>query len=269
MAFVTATSYDSAATRTGAVADGQDVPSELRADLRVVLSGTFHRDPDGLRSVHGTLAEQFQLLAPSGVNWVDGEAPFVRLPSEVDADATSIEAEHLAALRRADFMWLHCPNGYVGFSAAMEVGYANAIGIPVYSDSEPEEESIRGMVSVVPNPLSVPEHLVLRPGVGLAALQQYYERAASRRGWSDESARDTLLLLTEEVGELARAIRTSMGLARHASDGSAAIGEELADVQLYVVHLANVLGIDLANAVTVKERENERRHREGRADRAA
>ena len=37
------------------------------------------------------------------------------------------------------------------------------------------------------------------------------------------------------------------------------MGEELADVQLYLLHLANVMGLDLANAVTDKERKNAER----------
>ena len=68
-----------------------------------------------------------------------------------------------------------------------------------------------------------------------------------------------MLLLTEEVGELARAIRKRVGLAR--SGGSASDpAAELADVQLYVLHLANVIGVDLADAVAAKEQVNHARY---------
>jgi NTP pyrophosphatase (non-canonical NTP hydrolase) len=76
-----------------------------------------------------------------------------------------------------------------------------------------------------------------------------------------------MLLLTEEVGELARSVRHAVGLTRHGSSDVDNPAGELADVQLYVVHLANVLGIDLASAVTAKELENLRRF--GKASRAA
>jgi NTP pyrophosphatase (non-canonical NTP hydrolase) len=95
-----------------------------------------------------------------------------------------------------------------------------------------------------------------RPGEPLNALQTYYGRAAAARGWKSESPAECMLLLTEEVGELARSIRRFAGLSRHGADNSENAAEELADVQLYVVHLANVLGINLANAVTEKEAEN-------------
>jgi len=68
-----------------------------------------------------------------------------------------------------------------------------------------------------------------------------------------------MLLLTEEVGELARAVRVRLGVAR-AEATDADVGEELADVQLYLVHLANILSVDLASAVTRKEEKNVRRH---------
>jgi NTP pyrophosphatase (non-canonical NTP hydrolase) len=98
------------------------------------------------------------------------------------------------------------------------------------------------------------------PGRGIDRLQRYYRLAASRRGWDKESPRDALLLLTEELGELARAVRKLEGLDRnHDLDEIGNVGEELADLQLYIVHLANTLGLELANAVTTKEQVNARR----------
>ncbi|MDB5179865.1 MAG: MazG protein [Candidatus Saccharibacteria bacterium] len=73
-----------------------------------------------------------------------------------------------------------------------------------------------------------------------------------------ETAKDTMLLLMEELGELARAIRKHEGMSRdHEYDVE--LSEELADVQLYLVHLANQTGIDLGVAVTAKEEKNEAR----------
>ena len=41
----------------------------------------------------------------------------------------------------------------------------------------------------------------------LTELQQYYQQKAEERGFDDETAQDTLLLMIEELGELARAVR--------------------------------------------------------------
>ncbi len=67
-------------------------------------------------------------------------------------------------------------------------------------------------------------------------------------------------MLLEEVGELARVVRKASGLAREGGFPEADIGEEIADIQLYLVHLANVLGVNLAEAVTRKELVNAERH---------
>ena len=67
------------------------------------------------------------------------------------------------------------------------------------------------------------------------------------RGYSKEDAKDTLVLMLEEMGELARSIRKRAGLIRYGSYLDTDEGLELADVFLYVIHLANVLKIDLGS----------------------
>jgi NTP pyrophosphatase (non-canonical NTP hydrolase) len=144
----------------------------------------------------------------------------------------------------------------------MELGYARALGIPVFSVVKIADEVLGDGVTVVPGIEFIESaysdgaaHL----GGGLARLQSYYKTVAEHRGWARENARDTLLLLTEEIGELARAIRRAEGLSRHQADEHQDVGGELADVQLYVVHLANTLGLDLSRAVMAKERVNAER----------
>lgn len=231
--------------------------------ISVVLCGSFRRDPDQLRATHRVLSELYTVISPTDVSWIDSTAEFVRLPHEVELSTHEIERAHLRAMQCADFVWLHCPDGYVGTSAAMEIGYADAHGIPVLAAVKPADQTLADMVAVVDGgPGLATEHLAARPGNAIAGLQRYYHRAAARRGWADESARDTMLLLTEEFGELARAIRKESGLRRDGDFGSTNVAEELADIQLYLVHLANALGVDLADAVTSKEAVNARRFAE-------
>jgi NTP pyrophosphatase (non-canonical NTP hydrolase) len=89
------------------------------------------------------------------------------------------------------------------------------------------------------------------PSHTLLALQSYYVRAAEDRGWSQETPTATLELLKGEVEELEAAMEDG--------DDVNATALELADVQLYVVHLANVLGLDLSEAVREKEQINRAR----------
>jgi NTP pyrophosphatase (non-canonical NTP hydrolase) len=59
--------------------------------------------------------------------------------------------------------------------------------------------------------------------------------------------------MVEEVGELARALRKREKLMRHGPSHDVDEANELADVFLYVVHMANVLGLDLGRIVRDKE----------------
>lgn len=247
--------------------DAASAPSCDEA-LTAVLCGSFHRDLVGLRTAFASLSQRCELLSPRDVDFVDPTADFVRLRGQADEDAVAIEDRHLAALRQADFVWLHSPEGYVGTSAAMEIGEAAAVGIPILSSTPPLDPIVAAKVFVVESPAVVTAELletITDPGSGLNRLQRYYDVVARRRGWSDESARDTLLLLTEELGELARAVRRLEGMARHQADSAVdEVGAELADVQLYLVHLANGLGLDLSAAVTAKERVNASRFQQSR-----
>lgn len=249
--------------------DAEWVARQSRASMgdatrpRVVLCGSFRRDPASLQMSLARLRERFEVLAPRSVSFVDLDVDFVRLPDEANQSTREIELRHLEAISEADFVWLHAPDGYVGTSASMEIGHANALGIPVFTDVDLDDEMLASMTLRVSSIDSV-ELVVndtVKPGAGVDALQRYYRRTSERRGWGGESPRDTLLLMTEEFGELARAVRKSEGLARASEFVDTDVALELADVQLYLVHLANSLGIDLARAVTRKEQINDDRAR--------
>ena len=63
----------------------------------------------------------------------------------------AIEAWHLSAICQADFVMLHAPKGYVGLSAAMEIGFATAQERPVFLRIAPQDIALRGLVKVVPS----------------------------------------------------------------------------------------------------------------------
>jgi NTP pyrophosphatase (non-canonical NTP hydrolase) len=142
---------------------------------------------------------------------------------------------------------------------AMAVGIAHAMGIPAFCSTELTDLALRTLVTVVPDlesAVRLTTSAEVQPRCPVVTpFQRYYDRIARFRGYATESARDCLLLLTEEVGELARAIRKVEGLVRHGVYPNEP-AHELADVFLYTIHLANILGIDLARSVEEKECEN-------------
>ena len=248
-------------------ASSHEIPSDAVAQsgaLKVVLCGSFRRDELGLRRVFAELTHRYDLLSPVGLDFVDPSAEFVRLGHEVHRGAREIEDAHLGAISNADFVWLHAPDGYVGTSAALELGHARALGVPVFCSDAPVDEMLREYVRVVDSVEQIPGIIESEPGRGLEGLQAHYARAAARRGWAYESPAETMMLLTEEMGELARAVRKTQSLSRHHAYTGGSAADELADVQLYLVHLANVLGIDIAAAVTAKEAVNRDRFESSR-----
>ena len=92
----------------------------------------------------------------------------------------------------------------------------------------------------------------------LAQLQQYQTDICKARGWDQTSSLETFLLFTEEVGELAKAIRNRLAL--YVEEGKAQqaeeLSEEFADVFSYLMELANQFDIDLETAYRKKEAKN-------------
>ena len=109
------------------------------------------------------------------------------------------------------------------------------------------------------------------PLLNLTPLQAQLRAFAQARGWEPHhTPRNLLLALVGEVGELAEILqwRSDAGLATLAQDNPAEwvhLGEELADVQIYLARLADVLGVDMTAAVTDKLAKNARKYPEPQA----
>jgi len=217
-----------------------------------VLCGSFRRDPEALRREFSELQEAgCQVLSPADVDFIDEVEGFVYGKSDLGRSIGEVELLHLRAMEKADLVWLHCPGGYVGTSAALEIGHAQALGLRIFASEPPEDVTLRELVQFRGSPRAalrtVEADIGDAPSRALTSLQAYYARAAHQRGWSDETADLSVELLRGEINELEEAM---------AEKGMPEAALELADVQLYVVHLANVLGIDLGDAVQTKEKIN-------------
>ena len=236
----------------------QTSPISPIEQYQVVLSGSYRKDFQALRAVYEELLDLgCNVLSPSNVipeREVDG---FVFMKGEESQSPDAIEGRHLDAIQRANFVWLHTPEGYIGPTASLEIGFARALGIPVFSREKVKDPTIHSFVQTVSSPVAAIESMKIAdfsiPRPALAAFQHYYRRVAIQRGYNSESPKDVLLLMVEEVGELAREIRRRERLVRHGPDSKSSESQELADVFLYIVHMANVFDVDLAKIVHQKE----------------
>ena len=99
----------------------------------------------------------------------------------------------------------------------------------------------------------------LKKDTSLVELQNYINNVLEIRGFNNQSIELKLMLLMEEVGELAKSIRkdsTSLPIDRCKINNYSPIEEEIADVLIVLFSIANKLQIDLYDAFLKKEREN-------------
>ena len=101
-------------------------------------------------------------------------------------------------------------------------------------------------------------NLHLKDNPTLADLQQYVRDLVIERKF-DDGIPDKIMMLAEEVGELAKASRkmTGMKMARDAAEQN--VADEAADILIVLLGLCNLMDIDLEEAVRVKEEKNKQR----------
>ncbi len=94
----------------------------------------------------------------------------------------------------------------------------------------------------------------------MSSLEQITEQLrmfADERDWNQfHSAKNLILALVGEVGELASEVQWLTPQEIESRLGDKAIADEIADIALYLFRLSDVLGIDLSEAISRKLAEN-------------
>lgn len=89
--------------------------------------------------------------------------------------------------------------------------------------------------------------------------QQLVKKLIIERGYNEETLPEVMMLLTEEVGELAKAIRKLNGQKTHQDSRVHDVAEELADCFWLLIDLSSRLNVDLEKAFRAKETKNGKR----------
>jgi NTP pyrophosphatase (non-canonical NTP hydrolase) len=100
-------------------------------------------------------------------------------------------------------------------------------------------------------------HLAQNPT--LKDFQDYVVRLEKERGFTDNTVIQNALMLGEEVGELFKAIRKVEKMKVDDNSHTYYVGEEMADILIYLCSLANRMNIDLEQAFRNKEEINKKR----------
>lgn len=101
--------------------------------------------------------------------------------------------------------------------------------------------------------------LSLKKNPTLQDLQDYVAIAVKERGFKDNRIEQRFLLLLEESGEFAKAVRKNAGLGFADDTQKKDMAEEAADVLIILLGICNMLDIDLEQAFRDKEEKNKQR----------
>jgi dCTP diphosphatase len=97
----------------------------------------------------------------------------------------------------------------------------------------------------------------------LVELKEALQRFAAERDWDQfHSPKNLAMALSVEVAELAEHFQwlTEEQSRSLSSEAKQRVAEEVADVQIYLVRLADKLGVDISEAVTAKMEINRRKY---------
>src|SRR5579863_6681706 len=120
--------------------------------LNATVSGSFHRHMEAITAaVHELAALSVRVLSPADPRIVGQQGEFLFVASDPVRSVRLVQDRHLESIRAANFLWLVCPDGYVGQSASMEIGYAVSEGVPIFATSSPTDLTLRQYVKLVPS----------------------------------------------------------------------------------------------------------------------
>ncbi len=239
--------------------------------LTIVVSGSFIKHFEGISKVIKEFEDlNMQVLSPKPSKIVNPDHEFVILETDDTDDSKVLEQRHLDAIEKADALYIYNLDGYIGASATLELGWAIALGKPIYTKEQSEDFTLKLFSGKIATPNEIKEELLekqknlletINERSSINKLQKYIHNVVVQRGFDEEMPADIMLLMVEEIGELAKALRKYVGLKidQNKKDKYVQLEHELADVFIYLLDLANACEIDLFQALKYKEEENNKR----------
>src|SRR3954470_23603243 len=93
-----------------------------------------------------------RVLSPADPRVVDQFGDFLFVASDRIRAIKLVEDRHLAAIEASDLVWLVAPEGYIGQSGAMEIGYAISVDTPIFCSEVPADLTLRQYVTTLAQP---------------------------------------------------------------------------------------------------------------------
>lgn len=102
--------------------------------MKATVCGSFNRHLEDVGHDLDAFKELgVEVLSPRSSAVASIRNGFLYVEGDQHRSIRTTEDRHLEAMAHSDFVWLVAPDGYLGPSVLFELGYAIALGIPVYS----------------------------------------------------------------------------------------------------------------------------------------
>jgi len=101
--------------------------------------------------------------------------------------------------------------------------------------------------------------LFLKENPTLGDFQKYIAEMIKERGFDKETASEIFMLLMEECGEMAKAVRKTQNMHTDKNSKQYHLDHEIADVFVYLLDICNHFNVDLEKAFREKEEINKKR----------
>ncbi|KKN00010.1 hypothetical protein LCGC14_1142100 [marine sediment metagenome] len=235
----------------------------------VTISGSLRKFLDRIRVyIRDFEKNSIKVLSPKISEIQTNKDGFIYFKNDKKKPIDLIEKTHLLNISYSDFLFVVNPNGYIGTSTLIEIGYALALNKKIFSSDLPSDMLLRQFVI---SGKTIPQIIELLPlkrhkklselSPNLNKIQKYIRMKVIEREFDDESENDLFILLLEEIGELATIIRVYSGLKTKETtiqnQKLLNVEEEIADIFIYILIFANKFGINLFKSFISKERKNE------------
>ncbi len=121
---------------------------------KVTICGSFHRHMNQFHdAIHEFEENGCEVLSPRSAKIVDEKGEFLFVESDPYRSIVLVENRHLKSIDASDFIWLTVPDGYVGQSASLELGYAIARNKHIFCERIPSDMTLAEYVTICRSPI--------------------------------------------------------------------------------------------------------------------
>ena len=159
--------------------------------IPITISGSFRK---ALNEIRSDILEFQKLgcvvLSPKMFVSHRNEDNFVILDSDGNRKPAAIHGHHLVSIKQSSFLWVRNPGGYTGISTVLEIGYANALGVPIFASEQASDKSLNRFLRITPNPKSAYDlyrGIKFRPNGNVKNLQEKVSYMSNECGFDSET----------------------------------------------------------------------------------